>query len=150
MRCFKFDFWLNQGLNKTLKHFWFQCHLNIGCGGFFLLDPLDSLNHGCTTQISWRAKIFLRTYPRAKIICFNPLTGSVCQENMLKSITFWDLRAKWLASAGQMWPAGRMLCMPALNCHVSLCYLLPKNYQYSFLISWPQKILGNLGLHPRT
>ena len=46
---------------------------------------LHTVEQGCTTQISWRAKKNFCTYPRAKMSYFYPLKGCVYQENKLEA-----------------------------------------------------------------
>ena len=81
----------------------------------FIFIQIDTLEQGCTTQIPWRARNFFWPFPRAKIICFYPFKGYIYQKKHVKSATFWAKGAKLIASAGHIWPAGRMLCMPALE-----------------------------------
>ena len=53
-------------------------------------------------------------YPRAKILCFYIQRVHLSIKEA-KSTKFGAKRAKLQAFAGHIWPAGSMLCMPALN-----------------------------------
>ena len=46
---------------------------------------------------------------------FYPIQRGHLLRKQAKSIKFWVTRAKLEASEDHIWPAGRMLCMPALN-----------------------------------
>ena len=56
--------------------------------------------------------------PAGQIVMCLPIQRVHLSIKQPKSLTFWAKRAKLNASAGHTWPAGRMLCMPALECHV--------------------------------
>ena len=79
------------------------------------IDPFDvTLKQGCTTQISWRAKKNFVENLRAKTDKFLAVQRVFLPNKQAKSANFSALRAKLKAYAGHIWPAGRMLCMPAL------------------------------------
>ena len=53
--------------------------------------------------------------PAGQIVMCLPIQRVHLSIKQLKSLTFWAKRAKLNASAGHIWPAGRMLCMPDLK-----------------------------------
>ena len=67
-----------------------------------------------TTQISWRAKKFLLKYSRAKKMSFYSFQSCFYQTNKVKEQNS-GAWGKYKISTGQIWRAGRMLCMPDLN-----------------------------------
>jgi len=76
---------------------------------FTLLFLAYGLEQGFTTQISWRAKNNIFTY--LKLICFNKLKGCFYQRKQPNKHKLGFCRP----SAGHIWPAGRLLCMPSLD-----------------------------------
>ena len=71
------------------------------------------LEQGYSTQILWRA------LPSGQNDMFLPIHKMQLSRKQAKSTKFWAYWAKFKTYAGLIWPAGRMLCMPALECHVS-------------------------------
>jgi len=63
---------------------------------------------------AWTTQIFKAKSQGLTLICFYSFNGfSDKQTNLLVNI--WVLGAKLIASEGNTWPAGRMLCMPELK-----------------------------------
>jgi len=59
----------------------------------------------------------LLTHLRARLVKFFPFLYSIYIKNQAKCMYIRALRDRLKAFAGHIWPAGRMLCMPALKCH---------------------------------
>ena len=56
---------------------------------------------------------------------FSPLKGWLYQTNKFNPKNFGP-RAKLKPSAGRIWPAGRMFCMPGLGHAVDCPHLMPR------------------------
>ena len=62
---------------------------------------------------------FLLSIPTGQNCMFLPIRRVHSTRKQAKSTKFWPYRDKSKASAGHIWPAGHMLCMPALDYAIS-------------------------------
>ena len=76
-----------------------------------------TLMQGCSTQISWQPKK-IQAIPKSPNDKLWPIQRVHLSRKQAKNTKLWAYRAKLNASAGHIWPAGRMLCMPALKLHL--------------------------------
>ena len=76
---------------------------------------LIALDQGCTTQFDGGTNFFINKTSRDKIDMFYTFNGCFYQIKKAEFMKFRVLRAKLKASTGHIWPAGRMLCMPAID-----------------------------------
>jgi len=74
---------------------------------------------GMRNSVFWRAKKMLPRHSRARLFKFFLNFYSVSSKNQSKNTYIWAMRARLKAFAGQIWPAGCMLCMPALEVGVA-------------------------------
>jgi len=74
-----------------------------------------ALDQGCTTQISWRAKIFFDISKGQSLYVLTHSRSVFLSKKQAKKTKIGVWRARSKISAGHIWPVGRMLCMSALD-----------------------------------